>query len=243
MKLALIAPLKHLDLARYGSIHMALACFHYYDKYKEFYRKEKKYKIVDNGAAEGAQVTVDTQMKFAKAIKASEIVLQDVLLKGKETIESTRGMLSVLNKRERKLSLMGVPQGRTPQEYLECVKKMIKLDINIIGISKIAVAHAFGKLLGTNDIMTCRRCVLEQLAKKFTIIPERIHLLGMGNIYEPLFYNNIRSIDSCYPISKMIYGEEKGMLRTKSSKAYFNIDIKTKKIEKDLKKYVNLLNK
>lgn len=229
-----------MELADFGEIHMALACFKDVKGYVDYYKKQTKYKIVDNGAAEGKQVSFEQQYEFACQINADEIILQDILLDAKSTVKRARDMIEWLKSKDKKFKIMAVAQGNNPDDYLWCARELHAMkEVDVLGISKIAIPYAFGRKLGTHDIATCRRVAINKIT---LFADKRLHLLGMGNIYEPAFYNSVqvRSMDSAYPIIYNVIGEEKELERTETSMAYFlgKLNNKQLKMVKDkLSKY------
>src|SRR5690554_5454058 len=83
MQLSHIVPVKHLNLIDGRDFHMCLANIAHKNKtYLNFYKKQAeqgKFVLLDNGAAEGEQLSIEQVWAIAKQINPSEIVLHDEL--------------------------------------------------------------------------------------------------------------------------------------------------------------------
>lgn len=142
-RIAQIVPVDQLEDTKDNQYHMCLAHLvgqgGQKEKYTEFYSKQSmdynKFVLMDNGAAEGSQLDADKLIEAYKIIKPREMVLPDTLYDGRETLDKSINFMN----RFRKLPcrFMGVPQGRTMDEWIDCADHMLNWDrINTIGISK-----------------------------------------------------------------------------------------------------------
>lgn len=201
MKIAIIPPNNHLDLSLKGDILMVLANIATVNKkYRDFYKKQTKFKILDNGAAENSQVTNYHLITTANEINADVLVVPDTLYDGESTVKKYREFVmdayandhNLLNHKTR---LMVVPQGKTSVEYVRCLDKILLLTKKpnelVIGLSKFSAPKCFGTRLD------CARII------SHTYYDNDIHLLGMtghnNNISELLEmkeFDNVTSNDS-----------------------------------------------
>lgn len=168
MKICIIPPISHLELANYGSgMHMALTHLVTPDrpKYSEFYRERSEkgdFILLDNSAFElektGKGLDPEPVLNAAKQIQANEVIATDVLLDGDATVESTRNFIKEhdkfylhANEDERIPQIMAVVQGKTMEEWLDCYVRLVHMPgVNTIGFSKISIPVAFG----TSDART-----------------------------------------------------------------------------------------
>jgi hypothetical protein len=165
-----------------------------YPDYVNFYRSRSEqgdYVILDNSAHEQLQGQSVTQLLLAaRGINPSEIVLPDRLFFGDDTLERSAEAYGILRSEIPTANLMGVPQGRTVDEWTSCLYGLKFLGVNTIGISKDYEVWD-GGLLGL--VHTVLRCGFN---------PESIHLLGWGRDLWKLteLAHLVRGVDSAKPI-------------------------------------------
>jgi len=199
MELAFIPPNKNLNLSLTGDICLTLANFAKdSEEYVAFYKNVTKYKILDNGAAEGQQVRKPTLLRLAKAMEVQEVVVPDTIYCGwKTTIQFKRFVNRLPEDFFEHYKIMIVPQGQTKNQYLRCLHNMMnyKPEIQkniVIGLSKYTAPHCF------EDRYNCAF----KVSTEYPLNP--IHLLGAThNIAEIKQYaniKNVRSNDSCVAI-------------------------------------------
>lgn len=208
MKLCVITPTSHLDLAGYGNgIHMALTHLTENDDYcraYQRYRNKGEYIILDNSAFEmeqqGKGLDPLPVLIAARKIGVDEVIATDVLLKGSETVKSTRNFVTEYQKfysEEIRLGkpvpkIMAVPQGNTIEEWTDCYIQLLATPgVNVIGFSKIAVPVAFGgpKARKVSGGVTQSRLKLYEYLSNSKLWPSQIfshqniqiHLLGGDN--------------------------------------------------------------
>lgn len=199
-----IPPLTKLDVADMGTGYFALAQFVLKHKdYAQFFktRSERGYfTILDNGLAEGTQVDTPQLLKAIELIKPSEVIAPDVLYDCEKTISSMYDFLDVVPK---EINVMGVPQGSTPEEYLDCYDSMLKQDrITTIGLSKFSVPKSFSCETGSLRVGVNRQYLIKVL-KDYGALKKPLHLLGMRDPFEYTAYKGndfVRSTDSCLPV-------------------------------------------
>ena len=196
-------------------------------KYINFYKKSKRYKILDNGAFEMEEKGVGCNfydvIEAAKIISANEIVLTDYLYDCEKTIDATYHCLDILRKERMlgKFVLHTVPQGSNEEEWMDCFDTMMSIEeIDVIGLSKLSVPKCFGKSkshekegsVAKSRIKAIKHIVSSGLYKveknylqKKHHKGKQIHLLGGDNWtpYELSILNKysfIRSIDTSMPV-------------------------------------------
>lgn len=158
-----------LDMIEGRDFYMCLANIASKDeKYCEFYKKQVqngKFVLLDNGAAEADQMTLDVMWSVIEKINPSEVILNDSLLNGEETIKKSLEALKFYEEKGYEGQYMFVPQGKNYEEWKECYKNMDLSKISTIGVSKFVTS-------GWNDSNARYKCC-------FYINETRsIHLLG-----------------------------------------------------------------
>jgi len=170
MLAATILPTKFLPIIEDEEYHMCLAhLIGKDDTYTRFYSKmaqKGRYVIMDNGVIEGDPRPIEEIVKKALMIKANEIVLPDVYKNMLATLEKTYEAIRYV-KGNFPFKLMGVPQGETIDEWIQCAETMIMMDIDVIGVPKVLTD------IGGRD---ARIEVLEILGNRLRGLD--IHMLG-----------------------------------------------------------------
>lgn len=180
-KVAQIVPRSCLDLVKDNHYHMCLAHLVHEEnedrrwsvttdyRYTSFYRRmsdEGKFVIMDNGAAENAQLGEYELLEMYELIRPTEIVVPDTLLDSADTLWKMSKFVAAHG--DLPYRFMGVPQGKTLTEWIDCANVMMACPrINTIGISKFlniatknpwarldaaSAVQTFAKLSGRNDI-------------------------------------------------------------------------------------------
>lgn len=178
------------------------------DEYMAFYKRmlaEGKFVMMDNGAAEGVNPTLDELLPIYDELQPSEIILPDVVGQKEETLRRTKEAYERLVDMgyHEKMQFMAVPQGATFTEWLECMHVMISQEhITTIGVSKF-VTKLYKDELGesVNVRLECVDAIINYAFENKLRVPE-IHLLGcyytpyeVGDI-EQTFPDAVRSTDS-----------------------------------------------
>lgn len=203
MKIAIIPPTALLET--YGVMgdeyHLCLSARVLEDKtYADFYSWRSKlgdWVILDNSAHEQLEgQRVDQLVDAATRIDPSEIVLPDRLFFGEDTVDLAREALPVFRRLFPHAKLMGVPQGRTRNEWEECLVALTVLGIDSVGISK------------DYEVWNERLYGLVGLAASYGFTREQIHLLGWGrNLWElAALAGLVRGVDSAKPIVYALEG-------------------------------------
>lgn len=181
-----------LDMIDGRDFYMCLANIACKDEnYRNFYKKQVEkgaFVLLDNGAAEHDQMTLDIMWSVIEQINPTEVILNDCLMDANATIQSSIKALEFYKQKGYKGQFMFVPQGRTFEDWCHCFDMMNLNDISTIGVSKFVTS-------GWNDSDARYKCC--------EYIDERmpVHLLGCHeNIYEVKTisrdFNNIRSNDT-----------------------------------------------
>lgn len=199
-KIAQIVPVLHLEQIEDNHYHMCLAHLVGNKKYAEFYKRmssEGKFVLMDNGAAEGAQLPVDELLKMYEVIKPTEIVLPDTLNNCVDTLRKT--LAFVHEYKNLPYRFMGVPQGHDFDDWCACVEVMLREHrINSIGVSKFLNIST-----GRDDIRFHACAYIKKVADALGRRDIEIHLLGcdegpfmVGQIQE--LFPMVRGCDSAF---------------------------------------------
>ncbi len=198
MKLAFISTIKNPQLSLEGDLLFTLAQHAFkVDDYIEFYKKQKKYKIVDCGAAEHETVKPEILLDVARELDANEIIVPDKLCVGWRSTLMAKNFFETLSHDEaKKYTFQLVGQGKTPEQYMTNVNNVLNHDLCppnvILGISKFSSVMSFGNRV---------RCVKHLIDNG---IKNEMHLLGttddLAEIVKLKDIAQIRSNDSCIAI-------------------------------------------
>ena len=204
MKVSIIAPTRFLDSLVTDDYHLVLSYLVREDhEYADFYRRASArgdWTILDNSAHEfGAGEKLEKLWEVACEIRAREVVLPDRLFFGDDTVESSLEALTFFRKHLPNTHLMGVPQGRTFGEYDFCLRRLLGMGVDTIGISKDYEVWPGGLLE-----------LVERVRKYEPQID--IHMLGWGRNSTQLFDLgsnhdlDIRGVDSAKPLVYALAG-------------------------------------
>jgi len=166
--------------------------------YKEFFvnmRLKNRYSILDNGAfEEGKAIDFEVYKELVSQLQPNMLVLPDVVNDMKETLKASEKFMKQYDElcTGGLYSIMGVLQGNTVAEYMECLNEFNQFEvIETIGIPY----HLFYRPLfieKNNIIEFCEHNGLE------------IHILGLPNPFEVVelakYSDVIKSIDTSLPI-------------------------------------------
>lgn len=127
--------------------------------------------IMDNGVIElGYPLPVEDLAKAAKIVNATVVVLPDTIDDAKHTVKQARHAMDLYRKLDKKTALMGVVQGRSFDECLECAEQLVDT-----GVDWLAVPRGLTKNLDTRVPLV--RAVADQHD-----LP--IHILGFSDNLE-----------------------------------------------------------
>lgn len=211
MLVASILPVANLARTIDNPYHMALAQFIGVDEdYTRFFQERVKagqFVIMDNGAAEGEQPTIEQLIPKIIMLQPSEIVLPDTIYNKEETLRKGEEAIFVLSSRfdagiiHKDTKIMVVPHGETFEEWKECMQEMLTWPIDTLGISKF-VTPKYGDRARFNAV----QAIVDEI--KQTNRHVQIHLLGcwehpreIGEIefvYNE-FGSTVRGTDSAIP--------------------------------------------
>jgi hypothetical protein len=170
------------------------------ENYRNLARNSNRYKIMDNSIIElGESFTLENLLKEAKECDVDEIILPDVFMDGKRTVEVVRQSVEWIrdNGYLGKYKLMAVCHGKGPKEFADTFKELNNIpEIDVIGIPKI-----------NSTWMSSRVREAEHIAE---LTNKEVHLLGcwssLNELKEISKNSKIRSIDTCLPALLSIYG-------------------------------------
>ncbi len=178
-KIATIVPIAHLSAIREHERFMALVHLLDDSDYNAFYKArvdEGKWVILDNSTVElGEPYPMEEYLPAAIRLGASEILLPDWLYDKNRTLEEAEIGLDLADVVGYNGRIMGVPQGSTQEEWLDCLRQMLRMDIYSIGISRRYLGNNFGM----SRYMACfaALAVAEQEGGAQSL---GLHLLGAG---------------------------------------------------------------
>jgi hypothetical protein len=197
VQVASIVPIPFLDLVKGKPYQMCLAHLALNSKeYARFYYEEGQtgnFVLLDNGAAEHAQPSLDVLISVIEQVQPTEFILPDVLYDSEQTLDRSYRALHRLTGEDFKVRFMAVPQGNTYEEWVSCAKEMLTWPIDTIGISKF-MSYKLGP---------CARATLFSLISTADV---QMHLLGCA--YDPReiaainympYSHKIRGTDSSIP--------------------------------------------
>ena len=172
MKVATILPTNYLDIIEDRPYHMALAHLVGKDQeYTEFYRQQAEkgnYVILDNGVIEtGKPMNIMQLVTCAKKIAADEIILPDVFQDDEATLNNACEAIPIARHELPGVKLMAVPQGKTLEEWVDCARMLLEMDIDVLGIPKVLtkMAGRDGRLMALLELGNLLRGI-------------EVHLLG-----------------------------------------------------------------
>lgn len=160
--------------------------------YYRFFQEEHtdQFVIVDNGVIEHNQVTPEQLYEAARIVDAQLIVLPDMIDDAKTTIKWSRRALQQFRALDRATDTMGVVQGTTFEECMECARSLVDL-----GVDWLSPPRGLTKNLGS------RVPLVLSLAAEFGL---PMHVLGFSdNVEDDLMaamsHRSVRGIDAATP--------------------------------------------
>ena len=143
-KISHIVPTDLLDMIDQRDFYMCLAnVASKNEQYCKFYADQVKkgaFVLLDNGAAESDQMTLDIMWQVIEKINPTEVILNDCLMDCDETIRRSSEALQFYKQKGYKGQFMFVPQGSNLEEWIRCYETMDKTDISTIGVSKFVTS-------------------------------------------------------------------------------------------------------
>ena len=202
-RVAIICP---VSLQETYSTNTHLVLSQYYKsipEYREFFLKRRQrgdFIILDNGAAElKKSVQGLSVIDITRELKPTLVVAPDVIYNKNATITLTEQFLRAnwLELQDLGVKVMAVPQGETPEEWLECYKRF-NSDPHVawLGISMFYTPK-----------FTSRLEVLKRIAPT---VKKPCHLLGLWNdpfgLLEERKFDFVQSVDTAKPVEYAIEG-------------------------------------
>ena len=155
---------------------MALVHLLEYGRYRRFFEDrvtEGKYVILDNSTVElGKPWPMEDYLHEAMSVGAHEILLPDWLHSMARTLNAAEFGLEVADEAGYEGNIMGVPQGNSQEEWIECLEAMMGMGITSIGISR-----RYLDKFGESRLFACY--VVYHIAYQMSV-DFSIHLLGAG---------------------------------------------------------------
>lgn len=211
MKLALIPPrsqLVHQPLvsARTG-YHLLLPQHAEDEVYRMHYNRQRAcgdFLILDNGVAEGVEISNDDLLLIAFQFMVNEVVVPDVLYEWEATVQKARDFATLAQEAFNKFNFVGVVQGRNYGELVQCMNALASMKY----ITTIAIPRHVETTVGFGT-----RARLVSFASAAHNLP--IHLLGTNphtmqelEAYGDLYRRcNVRGIDTASPYYYAMQGQ------------------------------------
>jgi hypothetical protein len=145
------------------------------EQYAKFYRtmsEQGKYVLMDNGAAEGEQISVEDLVRAYHKVKPTEVILMDTLSNGASTVKKSEQSLEYFTNAGFNCKFMAVPQGKTLNEWKKSARKLLALGVDSIGVSKFLTVTTGERLIRHEAV-----AALETMFKE-TGLHAEVHLLG-----------------------------------------------------------------
>lgn len=206
-KVAHIVPVGSLSKTLEKGYHMCLANIvkknkEYTEHFRNLAHDGKHWVLMDNGAAEGEQLSVEELIECYQVINPNEVVLPDTLLDSVDTLRKSKKALEQIcdfYDGAVPFTFMAVPQGKTLDEWEQCARVMIQWpEVKSIGISKFLQMET-----GETSARWDAAVALDKLIKEFKRYDVEVHLLGCSETPETIGYIRhrfafVRGCDSAY---------------------------------------------
>ena len=197
MKVAIIPPLGHVDLAE-GDYHLILP--QHVDSYKRshyklFYQETEGHKILDNGAAEGKLASNVRLMNVARELAVDDIVVPDEIGDAGASYKMAKDFQPIAKDYDW-FDYIGVVQGRDRAEIVQSIHLLMDVDyINILAVPR-HLCQKIHKYI-RYDIV---EALYEEISNRF----DAIHFLGSSAwAKEPVVLSDLpiaRGIDTSFPV-------------------------------------------
>lgn len=218
-KLAHIVPRDLLSITSLNQYHMSLAHLIKQDKdYLQFYRRmvaAGRYVLMDNGAAENAQLSNEDLLECYNQFHPTEIVLPDTLCNKNDTLRKVREAVPFFLSNGVTCKFMAVPQGQTLEEWEECAEELISMPyIHCLGVSKFLTIQT-----GDPDVRYKAVEYIDQLRAEKHRDDLEVHLLGcdVGPSEPGKIFKDFNFVRGCDTALAYIYAQA-GVELTKDSK-------------------------
>lgn len=171
------------------------------------WKKEGIRVMLDNGAFQGATLTSAQLLEATKLVEADVVCAPDFLYDAdsdKKSVEAQREFLSM----KPECKVMGIGQGQTAFKFEACIREIIKLNPDIIGIGRKSI-----QVSGYPGRGLSQRVFAMQRLQDLGILDEikdqgiEIHALGVENPHAFRYFNlyGFNSVDSMSYIFSSLY--------------------------------------
>jgi hypothetical protein len=157
-----------------------------YHGYRQYYRRmvnRGDWVMMDTPAFEGVHIQPETYIDAIDYVNPTEVILPDVFGKGPETATQSRMFAKELLNRGFKGVFAAVPQGKTLEDYLECLSLLVAVP----GVLTIGVIEEIDQLYPTTRedlVMYLRGAYPDKL----------IHLCGVKDDLNDLKDEGVRTV-------------------------------------------------
>lgn len=189
MRIATIVPRQSLHLTKGDDYFMCLAHLMHNPRYAQFFydrAEDGKHVIMDNGVVEtGIPMSIERLYHIRAGHRTMEIILPDVMHNTVKTLQMGNLAFEWVMARydiQTPLNVMAVPQGKTEDEWLTCMREMVFWPVRSIGISRFVLDHSKSRLS------------LLMQAEELIESNKEIHILGCPE--DPL---SMFQLDQCFP--------------------------------------------
>ena len=193
------------------------------ERYKEFFKKSTRYKIMDNSAFELPEpLPLDKIVEAAVLTDSHEIVIPDVIGDPKASMEEVENCLKLLADdginndnsiakavRDNNLKIAAVVQGNTIEEWLSYFKALSNMD----RVDRVCIPFALKfveRESKTQTQMDSRLLLTSIIDREKLYNPnKKYHLLGCSNPIEMKYqsqYSWIDTLDTSSPIQQAVCG-------------------------------------
>ncbi|QQR70836.1 MAG: hypothetical protein IPI71_09385 [Methanolinea sp.] len=146
--------------------------------------------IADSGVFTKNGSSIDYNELFARyqSMGVERGIIFDELGDCTATIVSAKKGLDIYSQRSYSFQLLGVTQGRSPDEYLKCYEQLVKL-----GFTEIAIGGLLTKKVNTARYAHSNKEEIEDIVKKIKSEwnPDRLFVLGVYNPKRHEFLENL----------------------------------------------------
>jgi len=187
MRYLTIPPRKHLNLVKHADgLFIVPPLIN--DETKEEVRRLNCYKMLDNGSYEyGRPLDEDALIDLARELNVDAIVAPDMLQSRTFTVQRTLFFLNIVPE---DFEVVVVPQGMTPEDYIDVCLRFAEIErVDIIALP-----------IWLEKKFSCRPEVYRYVRRR--IRDKKFHLLGLDNPYEVLLYeDDVVSVDTSLPFT------------------------------------------
>jgi hypothetical protein len=163
------------------------------DAYEHFFQvHDDQFIIIDNGVIElGFPLPARELYKAAALVNAQLVVMPDTIDDGKMTVKQVRLAIEDFRKLDHATDTMGVVQGTTFEECMECARQLVDLGVDWLGVPK-----------GLTPNLGSRVPLVQALASEYDL---PMHILGFtdqneDDIMAAVAHRLVRGIDAATPI-------------------------------------------